>query len=47
MNLRIRGRNLYAGISVCVHIPLCRVVARKTILSNDGVFRAAKYLRIA
>ena len=38
--------DLYAGITICIHIPLCGVVARKTVLSNDGVLGAAEYLRM-
>ena len=38
--------DLYAGIAICIHIPLCGVVARKTVLSNDGVLGAAEYLRM-
>ena len=32
--------NLNAWISVCVHIPLCWVIARKAVLGNNRVFRA-------
>ena len=42
-NTGIMEFNLNAWISVCVHIPLCWVVAGKAVLGNDRVFRAVTY----